>query len=129
AGLGGIPERRRLSERSRTWLIRPLLNVPRTDLVAYLARRGGAYMHDATNDDIHAATRNRIRHVLMPAIERDINPQAATALARLAQQAAAANRLLSTLAAELLDGCIVEHRDGEIVLDAERFASSDECLR
>jgi tRNA(Ile)-lysidine synthase len=63
--------------------VRPLLEVGRPEVLAYLVSRGLRWREDATNQD-PALARNRIRHALLPALERDWNPRLEAALARLA---------------------------------------------
>jgi tRNA(Ile)-lysidine synthase len=63
-------------------LVRPLLECRRADLVAYLAARGEPFREDASNDD-RTIPRNRIRHELLPVIDR-IAPAGRRALARVA---------------------------------------------
>jgi len=65
-GLAGIPYR-------NGSVIRPLLDVTRRDIEAYAKEQGLAYRTDSTNQNLHF-TRNRIRHVLLPLLERDFNP-------------------------------------------------------
>lgn len=66
-------------------LIRPLLSVHPDRLRAYLDAIGQLWREDATNADT-AYTRNRIRHTVMPALERAV-PGAEKALCRLARAA------------------------------------------
>ena len=80
AGLGGIPAQRGL-------LWRPLLQVSRAEIEAYLKENRIPHVEDSSNrcDDY---TRNRIRHRIVPLL-RDINPrfdEAAARTARLARQ-------------------------------------------
>ncbi|HXG32263.1 MAG TPA: tRNA lysidine(34) synthetase TilS [Bryobacteraceae bacterium] len=63
--------------------VRPLLEVSRPEVLAYLGSRGLSWREDATNRD-PALARNRIRHQLLPALQRDWNPRLEAALARLA---------------------------------------------
>ncbi len=113
-GLAGIPERRRLSpERDDLFVVRPLLGVRRADIVAYLDRRGIPSMHDATNDDTTVATRNLIRHELLPMIRQRVNPRIDSALVRLGRHARHAADFISETAdaayrsAIACDGCEV----------------------
>jgi tRNA(Ile)-lysidine synthase len=78
-GLAGI-----LARRGR--FIRPLLECRRAELAAYLAERGATFREDASNADV-AIPRNRVRHELMPVIER-LSPRGVRALARCAFLAA-----------------------------------------
>ncbi|MCD8180400.1 MAG: tRNA lysidine(34) synthetase TilS [Firmicutes bacterium] len=64
-GLCGIPYK-------RGNIIRPLLDVCREDIEKYCADNGLEYMTDSTNltDDY---TRNKIRHILLPLIQKEFN--------------------------------------------------------
>lgn len=128
-GLSGIPESRLLSGDSRVQLIRPMLGFRRSDCAAYLERRALAYMHDDTNDDVLAATRNRIRHDVMPTIEREINPQVVTAMVRLGALAKQASEVIDALAREAYARCCVECSPDEIHFDAELLAGERELTR
>ncbi|MCG8406365.1 MAG: tRNA lysidine(34) synthetase TilS [Phycisphaerales bacterium] len=99
-GLSGMPERRPIRDGSEIEIIRPMLSLRRADARSYLQRRGLSFMHDATNDDIHAATRNRIRHEILPRVGASINPDVMTALVRLSKQAGGAIDVIRDAAAE-----------------------------
>lgn len=66
SGLCGIPYR-------RGRIVRPLLDITRAEIERYCDDNGIAYVTDATNTD-ESYTRNRIRHSLLPYIEREFNP-------------------------------------------------------
>jgi tRNA(Ile)-lysidine synthase len=69
-GLIGIwPERQLGTLR----VIRPMLKVRRVEVLEYLSAQGLKYREDASNTDTRF-TRNRIRHELLPMLERDFNP-------------------------------------------------------
>jgi len=65
-------------------LIRPLIELRRQDLVAYLRENRLRYRRDPTNRDI-SLTRNRIRHKLLPLLEKQFNPAVVDALAQAAE--------------------------------------------
>ncbi|MGL4553653.1 MAG: tRNA lysidine(34) synthetase TilS, partial [Gemmataceae bacterium] len=114
-GLRGIAARRPLGDGVE--LVRPLLGVSRSDVLAYLAEVGQSARHDATNDDT-SLTRNRIRHELLPLLARDYNPRVEGVLAGLAAQAEEAFADVAGRAAVLL-GRAERPRDGAtVVLDA-----------
>jgi tRNA(Ile)-lysidine synthase len=69
-------------------LIRPLLEVERADVEQYLTERGIAWRVDSTNASPRFA-RNRIRHELLPLLEREWNPEIVATLARTADWALA----------------------------------------
>jgi tRNA(Ile)-lysidine synthase len=81
AGLSGIPERRGM-------IVRPLLMFRRARLQAHARTAALAWREDPTNVDLRFA-RNRIRHVILPALERT-RPGATDAILQLAEEARAA---------------------------------------
>jgi len=76
-GLSGIPPVR------GNRIIRPLITSRRTEILAYAGRHGLHYMHDASNLDPRFE-RNRIRHQLIPLLEREFNPNLVRTLNRTA---------------------------------------------
>ena len=85
-GRAGIPPRRRLAE--GVDLVRPLLAISRQKLRDHLASRGITWSEDATNADVRHR-RNRLRHEVLPALERD-RPGITAALVDLSTRAQAA---------------------------------------
>lgn len=83
-GLRGMLPWRRME--GGTVLIRPLLGTFRADILGYCAQNGLAARTDSSNLDTRFA-RNRVRHELLPTLER-YNPNARAALARTAAVAA-----------------------------------------
>jgi tRNA(Ile)-lysidine synthase len=114
-GLAGIPPVRRSGETS---IIRPLLETTRRDVESYLRAIGAEWREDSTNQDL-AILRNRIRLVLLPALE-GYNPDVRQTLARAADllrdEAEAIDTLAAARIAETLTG------DSEVVqVSLERF--------
>jgi len=64
--------------------VRPLLSVSRTEIEAYIAAWGWKPARDETNADV-SLLRNRIRHRLLPVLEREFSPAIRVNLARLAE--------------------------------------------
>lgn len=79
-------------------LIRPLLAVTRQEIVYYCRARGLSPRQDATNEEMDA-TRNRIRHTLLPLL-REENPSITQALATLSAIAGEESDFLEGLLAE-----------------------------
>lgn len=105
AGLRGMPATRNL--RSGRILARPLLAVRRGEILEYLSSIEQDFREDASNAEL-AHTRNQIRGDLLPLLERDYNPQVRAALLRLGQQAAEQQKLLESLAVELLERAVCD---------------------
>ena len=83
-------------------LARPLLDISRHDIEAYLAQLHLTPIRDATNDDARF-TRNRLRQQLMPAIDA-FDPAARDLLARTADILSEEDRFLEAQLAGLPDG-------------------------
>src|ERR1035438_10561282 len=80
-GLVGIwPERQLGTLR----VIRPLLKVRRLEIIEYLTSKKLSYREDKSNADTRF-TRNRIRHELLPLLEREYNPSVRDVLLNTAE--------------------------------------------
>lgn len=97
-------------------LVRPLLGVRRAEVLAYLARWGLAWVEDESNADLHFA-RNRLRHVVLPALEA-INPGVVATLCRNAELWAEEAGRLVALDADAVAWLALAPPDAErVVLD------------
>ncbi|MGA8430769.1 MAG: tRNA lysidine(34) synthetase TilS [Candidatus Sulfotelmatobacter sp.] len=86
-GLGAIHPRLAVEDQSGELcgeIVRPLLGFRRAELEAYLRKIGQSWREDASNFD-NRFTRNRVRHSLLPLIEREFNPSVAENLSELAE--------------------------------------------
>jgi tRNA(Ile)-lysidine synthase len=68
-------------------IIRPLLNVPRKDILAYLRKNKLPFRTDKTNLAL-VFTRNKIRNRLLPSLEKNFNPRVQETLYKLSQSVA-----------------------------------------
>ncbi|ADU37686.1 tRNA lysidine(34) synthetase TilS [Variovorax paradoxus] len=98
AGLPGLAAMPAHAERNGLNIYRPLLTVPAADIRAWLAARDLPWIEDPSNGDARY-TRNRIRAVLLPALEQAF-PQFRATFARSIGHAAQAQQLLLELAAQ-----------------------------
>jgi tRNA(Ile)-lysidine synthase len=86
-GLGGIYPRIAVEDDAGEMLgeiVRPMLGVRRHELESYLTDIKQSWREDATNLDIKF-TRNRVRKLLVPVIEKEFNPSVAQNLTELAE--------------------------------------------
>jgi tRNA(Ile)-lysidine synthase len=67
-----------------TFIIRPLLRTKRRDLEAYLRALGQDWREDKSNRDLRHM-RNRVRHGILPRLERYLNPAVREAFAETAE--------------------------------------------
>ncbi len=117
AGLDGMRRARPLGEAAT--LIRPLLQIRRAEIRAYLAAIGQPFRDDATNADL-SFTRNRIRHDLLPRLASEYNADVAGALLRLADVAREAQQLIDADATKLLEQAVIPSQP--ITIDCRRLA-------
>ncbi len=97
AGLGGISY---AATHHGVTVIRPLLDISRRDILAYLKEGGIAWREDESNSD-RAILRNRVRHELLPWLEREFNVRTREALVRTSRLIGDDNAFLDGVAAGL----------------------------
>jgi len=95
-GLTGIPAQRQ-------GIVRPFLEIPRTELAAYAAEQKLVWVEDSTNAQEDAA-RNVLRHRVLPVL-RELNPRAVENMTRTAMLLAEDEAALTRGAQELLSRC------------------------
>jgi tRNA(Ile)-lysidine synthase len=117
-GLRGIAARRPLAE--GIGVVRPLLGATRAEVREGLRESGQVWREDSSNADL-SHTRNRIRHQLLPLLEREFNPGVTAALARLAAQADEVFRAEEAEAAALLAEAELPRAGARVILDRERL--------
>jgi tRNA(Ile)-lysidine synthase len=124
-GLRGIAARRPLEEGIE--VVRPLLETTRADLLAFLAALEQPFRTDRSNSDVRF-TRNRIRHDLLPRLERDYNPAVVAVLGRLARQAEEAHREAVAAASALLKEAERLRAGATLVFDRATLAAQPGSL-
>ena len=93
-GLSGIPYIR------EDGVIRPVLDISRSEIEEYCKKYNLNFCTDATNAD-NDYTRNKIRNQLIPYIEKEFNPGFCDALSRLAETATEDSKFLDGYAKRL----------------------------
>ncbi|NCA81410.1 MAG: tRNA lysidine(34) synthetase TilS [Opitutae bacterium] len=94
SGLAGIPY---VSKHGGATFVRPLRDAARAQIVAFLESRRQPWREDESNAE-DFALRNRVRHEILPLLEKRLNPAVRQALLRLADIAAAEDAVMSALA-------------------------------
>lgn len=101
-------------------VVRPMLDLSRQQVHAYLSTAGAAFCQDETNLDTQIP-RNFVRHVLIPAIEKHLTQSVVNVLAREAEIAREDDVLLDNAATEAARS-IVQSIEGRITLDADALS-------
>ncbi len=120
AGVTGLAA---MQERGPGRIIRPMLAIPREGILDYVRERRLEFVEDSSNA-WRSILRNRIRHELMPMLDREYAPGVARRLAELGGEMRALDDLVATLAERELDALML----GPGALDAARLAQVPEAL-
>jgi len=95
-------------------VVRPLIEVQRAELRAWLAEQGAPFREDDSNQD-RAFARNRVRHDLLPFLAREFSPAIVDVLAREAAIAAQDDERLQIDAIETASSVVLVRERGEMV--------------
>jgi tRNA(Ile)-lysidine synthase len=123
-GLSGMPPRRPLAEGIE--LIRPLLDVRRSEVLQYLGENKLPFRTDTSNADPRF-TRNRIRHDLIPHLQQ-YNPAVVGIVGRLAKQARGVQTELAARAKDLLATAELPRAGIVLVFRIDALAGQSEHL-
>jgi tRNA(Ile)-lysidine synthase len=119
-GLAGIPA-------SRGRLRRPLLPFARSELERFAVAAGLRWREDTSNLDLRYA-RNRIRHVVLPALEA-VRPGAARAVARLAGRVAEAESGWRQVVMDAVHAVVIARDDTGFALARDRLLAYHPHIR
>ncbi|MDR0957870.1 MAG: tRNA lysidine(34) synthetase TilS [Clostridiales bacterium] len=101
AGLEGI-------KCSQANIIRPILNISRAEIEQYLKKLNQPFVTDSTNAE-NIYSRNKIRNMLIPQIEKEFNPSVSDALCRLSATCAEENDFLNNQAEQAAKNAATEN--------------------
>jgi len=93
-GLAGMPWTAPLLGQPKCQLVRPLLDLPKSVLAEFARENGIAFREDASNASIEVP-RNRIRHELLPLLERRFQPAVRETLLRAMNILGAENKFVA----------------------------------
>jgi tRNA(Ile)-lysidine synthase len=120
-GLSGIPPVR------ADGIVRPLIETRRKDILEYLAAEHIPFVEDETNQD-HALVRNRVRHLLLPLLEREFNPGITAGLGRLSEILRGEEAYWEEVCARQLKEITLAAAPEALRLDAGKLASLHPAL-
>ena len=121
-GLAGIPPKRVLEDTGgEVTVIRPLIECTREEVMSYLNAVGAEWLEDESNLKTDYL-RNRIRHLVLPVIRREINPQIEGAVTRVSGILRGEERLLEELSTQAFTNCRIRVSSG-FALSVERLAA------
>lgn len=101
AGRGGLSGMAAQSLIEGVLLVRPLLDMSRSEIEAFLRERGLPWREDDSNRDT-TFLRNRVRHELLPFLEKEFNPRIREALLRTGEVLGAEDEWMDEMARGIL---------------------------
>jgi len=120
-GLAGIPPHR------RPGIIRPLLQVPRSQILAYVSERGLEWVTDSSNLEMHYL-RNRIRGRLIPLL-KEYQPRIVEILAQTGEVLRRDDELLEAMAVEWVKETALGRGDHELRIPVDPFLHLPPALK
>lgn len=128
-GIHGLTGMRPVSQwtidSSQLSIVRPLLEVSRAEIEAWLTERDQTWVTDHTNLDPDAALRNKIRLQLLPLME-EMNPRVRESLAETAHRLAEAEALMGDAVRDISSE--VSQPDGSLSVSALKQATSSQTV-
>ncbi len=112
---------------SGVW-IHPFLCVTREEIEEYLCGRGIAYCTDETNFE-KDYTRNKLRHEVLPYLEKNINARAALHITQTAERMRSVAGYIGEEALRWKERCTVRRKRGGLLLLEEGYAQAPDALK
>mgnify|MGYP004668237173 CR=1 FL=1 len=109
-------------------LIRPLIECKRSEIEKYCKDENLNPRIDKTNFE-NIYTRNKVRNMLIPYIENNLNPNIIEAINRLSNLSKQENDFLEKLTKEAYKKILVEQKKNEIILDLNSFNSQEIVIK
>ena len=116
-GLSGIPYRNVVKG---CVIVRPMRDVTHAEAVHFLQQRNRPWREDATNQDTDFM-RNRVRHEILPMLEKRMNPKVRGALLRMSDIVRADNDWLDLAAGNSFTNCCLPGSGKNAALSIERL--------
>ena len=108
--------------------IRPIIEVERTDIEKYCKEHNLNPRIDKTNFE-NIYTRNKIRNVVLPYIEKEFNPNIIESINRLSEIATEEDELLSKITKNMYNELVLKENKNEIILDLKNFNKQDKVIK
>ena len=108
--------------------IRPLINEDRTDIEGYISGEGIIPRIDESNSD-NTYTRNRIRNIVIPSIEKDFNPNFIESMIRLSEIVKENDDYINMIADEGFQNILISQKEDEIILNRRKFNELDRIIQ
>lgn len=121
-GLSGIPHTR------DNWIIRPLMELSREEILDFLKAENQDHVTDSTNLET-VYLRNRVRHLLLPLLEKEYNPGMTLNLNRLGRILRDEETWMESETTAVFDRSVIKSSDDELHLCLKSFNTLATALK
>ena len=108
--------------------IRPIIEIERKDIEEYCEINNLNPRIDKTNFE-NIYTRNKIRNIVLPYIEKEFNPNIIESLNRLSEIATEEDDFLNNITKKSYDEMIIQKENDQIIIDLKKFNSQDRVIK
>ena len=122
AGLKGIEPKR------NNKYIRPLIEIERAEIEDYCEKNNLEPRIDKTNFE-NDCTRNKIRNIVLPYIQKEFNPNIMQTLGRLSEIIDEEDKFLEKITIDTYQKLKINEKEGYIVLDLKEFNKQEIVLK
>jgi tRNA(Ile)-lysidine synthase len=109
-------------------IVHPLLPFSRSEITSYLKQQKISWREDSTNQQ-NTYTRNKLRNVLLPWLEENLNTDIVNKLYQTANIFAETDQIMQQLAARSLNKATLHEKDDKLVLSIETLQKTLSALR
>lgn len=108
--------------------IKPLIESTREEIEEYCEQNKLDPRHDKTNDE-NIYTRNKVRNILIPLIEKEFNPNIIETIDRLSDLASKENEYLEEQTKLAFEKSIIKNEKDEIILNLRMFNKENKVIK
>lgn len=108
--------------------IRPLINIKKVDIEEYCAKNNLNPRYDSTNFE-NIYSRNKVRNVLIPYIEKEFNPSIIESINRLSDIAKSENEYFEKEVKRIYQNIVVEEGKKQIILDLKKYNQLENVIK
>ena len=108
--------------------IRPIIETKRKDIEEYCAQNKLEPRIDKTNFE-NIYTRNKIRNIVIPYIEKEFNPNIIDGISRLSDIATEEDNFLSNYTSNKYEELLIEESSNKVILDLKLFNKQDKVIK
>lgn len=123
AGLSGLTG----IKTKRENVVRPMLNIKKSDLIAYANENMISFVEDETNLE-NDYTRNKLRNVIVPLIEKEVNPSFVESTEKMIRYLSESNDFIKCETQKAI-ATVCNVYDDKIEYNVELFKALHPCIR